>query len=112
MPDTPTLAQRDLTDTGLITERAKPSPKTKKPRLYKVIIFNDDYTPVDFVTALLINLFGLSLSRADQLTSHIHNFGTGVCGIFPKEIAETKVHITRQLARQHQHPLQCTLEGE
>jgi len=95
-------------DTGVITENAKP--KVAKPPLYKVLLLNDDYTPMEFVVYLLMQLFNMSQDKAEQVMLHIHTKGLGVCGIFPREIAETKVRQTLELARKNQHPLQCTME--
>lgn len=95
---------------GVITERAKP--KLKKPPLYKVLLLNDDYTPMEFVVHLLMQFFHMSQSEAEQIMIHIHTRGLGVCGVFPREIAETKVRMTLELAKQNRHPLQCTMERE
>lgn len=94
--------------TGVITENAKP--KVAKPPLYKVLLLNDDYTPMEFVVYLLMQLFNMSQDKAEQVMLHIHTRGLGVCGIFPREIAETKVRQTLELARKNRHPLQCTME--
>ena len=93
---------------GAIAERVRP--KLKKPPLYKVLMLNDDYTPMEFVVYLLMQLFHMSQDRAEQIMLHIHTRGLGVCGVFPREIAETKVRQTLELARKNQHPLQCTME--
>ena len=95
---------------GEITERAKP--KLKKPPLYKVLLLNDDYTPMEFVVHLLMRFFQMSQPQAEQIMIHIHTRGLGVCGVFPREIAETKVRLSMDFAQQNQHPLQCTLERE
>ena len=95
---------------GVLAERAKP--KLKKPPLYKVLLLNDDYTPMEFVVFLLMRFFNMSQSDAEQVTIHIHTKGFGVCGVFPREIAETKVRLTLDFAKQNQHPLQCTMEHE
>jgi ATP-dependent Clp protease adaptor protein ClpS len=84
--------------------------KTKKPSQYKVLMLNDDYTPMEFVVMVLKRFFGMDLEQATRVMLHVHQRGVGVCGIFPYEVAETKVNQVMDLARQNQHPLQCTLE--
>ena len=96
--------------TGVIAERVKP--KLKKPPLYKVLLLNDDYTPMEFVVLLLMRLFNMSQESAEQVMIHIHTRGLGVCGVFPREVAETKVRQIMELAHENQHPLQCTMEQE
>jgi ATP-dependent Clp protease adaptor protein ClpS len=92
---------------GIATKtRAKP----KKPSQYKVLMLNDDYTPMEFVVMVLKRFFGMDLEQATRVMLHVHQRGVGVCGIFPYEIAETKVNQVMDFARQNQHPLQCTLE--
>ena len=92
---------------GLATRtRAKP----KKPSLYKVLMLNDDYTPMEFVVLVLKRYFRMDLEQATRVMLHVHQRGVGVCGIFPLEVAETKVNQVMDFARQNQHPLQCTLE--
>ena len=94
-------------DTG-IAVRTKP--KTKKPAMYQVIMLNDDYTPMEFVILVLERFFSKSSEEATQIMMHVHQKGVGVCGVFTFEVAEMKVQQVMDLARQHQHPLQCTLE--
>ena len=84
--------------------------KPKKPSQFKVLMLNDDYTPMEFVVLVLKRFFGMDLEQATQVMLHVHQKGVGVCGIFPYEIAETKVNQVMDFARQNQHPLQCTLE--
>jgi ATP-dependent Clp protease adaptor protein ClpS len=92
---------------GIATKtRAKP----KKPSQYKVLMLNDDYTPMEFVVLVLKRFFAMDLEQATRVMLHVHQRGVGVCGIFPYEIAETKVNQVMDFARQNQHPLQCTLE--
>ncbi|MCT2397988.1 ATP-dependent Clp protease adapter ClpS [Novosphingobium mangrovi (ex Huang et al. 2023)] len=92
---------------GLATKtRAKP----KKPSQFKVLMLNDDYTPMEFVVMVLKRVFHMDLEQATRVMLHVHQKGVGVCGIFPYEIAETKVNQVMDFARQNQHPLQCTLE--
>ena len=95
------------TTTGTVT---KTRTKTKKPALYKVLMLNDDYTPMEFVVLVLRRFFQMDLEQATRVMLHVHQKGIGVCGIFPYEIAETKVNQVMDFARQNQHPLQCTLE--
>ena len=84
--------------------------KPKKPSQYKVLMLNDDYTPMEFVVMVLKRFFGMDLEAATRVMLHVHQKGVGVCGIFPYEVAETKVNQVMDFARQNQHPLQCTLE--
>jgi ATP-dependent Clp protease adaptor protein ClpS len=84
--------------------------KPKKPNQFKVLMLNDDYTPMEFVVMCLKRFFSMDLEQATRVMLHVHQKGVGVCGIFPYEIAETKVNQVMDFARQNQHPLQCTLE--
>jgi ATP-dependent Clp protease adaptor protein ClpS len=84
--------------------------KAKKPSLYKVLMLNDDYTPMEFVVLVLQQFFRMSIEDATRVMLHVHQKGVGVCGIFSYEVAESKVSQVIDFARQHQHPLQCTLE--
>lgn len=84
--------------------------KPKKPSQYKVLMLNDDYTPMEFVVMVLKQFFGMDLEQATRVMLHVHQRGVGVCGVFTYEVAETKVHQVMDFARQNQHPLQCTLE--
>lgn len=84
--------------------------KAKKPSLYKVLMLNDDYTPMEFVVLVLQSFFRMSLEDATRVMLHVHQKGVGVCGIFSYEVAESKVSQVIDFARQNQHPLQCTLE--
>jgi ATP-dependent Clp protease adaptor protein ClpS len=93
---------------GLALQKAKP--KLKRPPLYKVILLNDDFTPMDFVVQVLMQFFDMSEEKATQVMLHVHTRGVGVCGVFSKDIAETKVKQVNGYARQHQHPLLCTME--
>jgi len=86
--------------------RAKP----KKPSQFKVLMLNDDYTPMEFVVIVLKRFFHMDMEQATRVMLHVHQRGVGICGIFPYEIAETKVNQVMDFARQNQHPLQCTLE--
>jgi ATP-dependent Clp protease adaptor protein ClpS len=84
--------------------------KSKKPSQYKVLMLNDDYTPMEFVVLVLKRFFSMDLEQATRVMLHVHQRGVGVCGIFTYEVAETKVNQVMDFARQNQHPLQCTLE--
>ena len=84
--------------------------KPKKPSMFKVLMLNDDYTPMEFVVMCLKRFFAMDLEQATRVMLHVHQKGVGVCGVFPYEIAETKVNQVMDFARQNQHPLQCTLE--
>ncbi len=84
--------------------------KSKKPSQYKVLMLNDDYTPMEFVVMVLKRFFSMDLEQATRVMLHVHQKGVGVCGIFTYEVAETKVNQVMDFARQNQHPLQCTLE--
>ena len=92
---------------GVATKtRAKP----KKPSQYKVLLLNDDYTPMEFVVIVLKRFFRMDMDEATRVMLHVHQRGVGVCGIFPYEVAETKVNQVMDFAKANQHPLQCTLE--
>lgn len=84
--------------------------KSKKPSLFKVLMLNDDYTPMEFVVLVLKRFFHMDLEQATRVMLHVHQKGVGVCGVFSYEVAETKVNQVMDFARQNQHPLQCTLE--
>jgi ATP-dependent Clp protease adaptor protein ClpS len=86
--------------------------RTKKPSMYKVLMLNDDYTPMEFVVDVLQHIFQKNREEATQIMLHVHQKGVGVCGVYTYEIAETKVTQTVDYARKNQHPLQCTLEKE
>ncbi|HET9148013.1 MAG TPA: ATP-dependent Clp protease adapter ClpS [Acetobacteraceae bacterium] len=95
--------------TGIAT---KTRVRTRKPALYKVLMLNDDYTPMEFVVHVLERFFQKSREEATRIMLHVHKRGVGVCGVFTYEVAETKVTQVMDLARQNQHPLQCTIEKE
>lgn len=97
-------------DAGIVLIVETTKPKLKKPPLYKVLLHNDDYTPMEFVVQLLMKFFNLSQPRAEQITLHIHTRGTSVCGVYPREIAETKVRLVTDYAIENQHPLQCSMD--
>ena len=92
---------------GLLT---KPKTKPKKPSMYKVLLLNDDYTPMEFVVHVLERIFRKTQEEATQIMLHVHHKGVGICGVYTFEVAETKVVQVIDYARKHQHPLQCTLE--
>ena len=93
---------------GLAVQEAKP--KLKPPPLYKVVLINDDYTPMEFVVEVLETFFVMSREQATQVMLHVHTRGKGVCGVYTREIAETKVAQVNEFSQRHQHPLLCTLE--
>ena len=102
-------SHRDNGQTGVIT---KTKPKTRKPSLYKVLLLNDDYTPMEFVVHVLERFFNKGRDEATRIMLHVHQKGVGVCGVYTFEVAETKVTQVMDFARKHQHPLQCTMEKE
>jgi ATP-dependent Clp protease adaptor protein ClpS len=85
-------------------------PKVKRPPLYRVVLINDDFTPMEFVVDILESVFGMERTRATQVMLEVHMKGKGVCGVYNFEIAETKVAQVMGIAKQHQHPLLCTME--
>jgi ATP-dependent Clp protease adaptor protein ClpS len=95
--------------TGVVT---RTKPKTKKPSMYKVLLLNDDYTPMEFVVLVLERFFHKNREEATQIMLHVHRRGIGVCGVYTYDVAETKVVQVIDFARKHQHPLQCTMEKE
>ena len=100
-------------DTGDDLERGvatKTRPKTKKPSMYRVIMMNDDYTPMEFVVSVLMSIFNKTQEEASQIMLNVHQSGIGVCGVYTFEVAETKVAQVMDAAKRNQHPLQCTLE--
>ena len=99
----------DDNDTSVIVETR---PKTKRPPLYKVLLLNDDYTPMEFVVHVLERFFGMTHAEAFEIMLTVHKKGVAVVGVFSHEIAETKVGQVMGFARRHQHPLQCTMELE
>ena len=93
---------------GLAVEVARP--EVAKPPLYQVVILNDDFTPMDFVVVVLETFFTMDRERATQVMLHVHTRGKGVCGVYTREVAETKVTQVNEFSRTHQHPLLCTME--
>jgi len=100
---------RGRTEIGVVT---KTKPKTQKPPMYKVLLLNDDYTPMEFVVHVLERFFNKPREEATQIMLHVHQKGVGICGVFTYEVAETKVTQVVDFARQNQHPLQCTMERD
>jgi ATP-dependent Clp protease adaptor protein ClpS len=96
-------------DTGLLL---KPRPKTKKPSMYKVLLLNDDFTPMEFVVHILESIFNKNRQESTDIMLHVHRRGVGICGIFTYEVAETKVQQVMDFARANEQPLQCTMEKE
>jgi ATP-dependent Clp protease adaptor protein ClpS len=94
-------------NTGVVV---KARPKTRKPAMYKVLMLNDDYTPMHFVVQVLQLFFSKGPDEATRIMLHVHNHGVGECGVFTYEVAETKVTLVMDFARKHQHPLQCVME--
>jgi len=112
-------ARIDMSDNGKRGEEGpgtgvivKAKPKTKKPAMYKVLMLNDDYTPMEFVVHILERFFSKNRQEATRIMLHVHRRGVGICGVYTYEVAETKVTQVMDFARQHQHPLQCTLEKD
>lgn len=90
----------------------KTKPKTKRPSMYRVLMLNDDYTPMEFVVHVLERFFGKTREQANEIMLSVHQTGVGVCGLYTYEVAEMKVTRVMDLARQNQHPLQCTIEKD
>ena len=109
MSNNPQKNKNNGADTGVVT-RVKPT--TKKPSMYKVLLLNDDYTPMDFVVYVLVRFFNKQSEEATQIMLHVHQRGVGICGVYSYEVAETKVTQVMDFARQNEHPLQCTLEKD
>ena len=97
------------TDVGVLTRTRT---ATKKPSMYRVLLLNDDFTPMDFVVHVLERFFSKNRQEATEIMLHVHRRGVGVCGIYTYEVAETKVNLVMDYARKNEHPLQCTLEKE
>jgi len=95
-------------EAGTLLEPAKA--RTRPPPLYKVLLLNDDYTPMEFVVTVLQRFFGMDRERATQIMLKVHTEGMGICGVYPKDIAGSKVEQVTRFARDNQHPLQCTME--
>ena len=100
------MATRKQSDSVLEVERSK----TKPPPLFKVMLLNDDFTPMDFVIVVLQKFFSMSREQATRIMLKVHREGVGVCGVFPRDVAATKVELVTGYAREHQHPLACVME--
>lgn len=98
----------DHNDGQLAVEQARP--QLKRPPMYKVILVNDDYTPMEFVVEVLETFFDMGREKATQIMLHVHTRGKGVCGVYTRDIAETKVVLVNDFSRGHQHPLLCAME--
>lgn len=109
MTDFTMMSDNDDTDVGLAT---KPKTKTEKPKMYKVLLLNDDFTPMEFVVHVLERYFGIGSEQAYGLMMQVHQKGMAIVGVFSHDVAETKVMQVMELAKKHQHPLQCTMEKE
>ncbi|MEL6724569.1 MAG: ATP-dependent Clp protease adapter ClpS [Pseudomonadota bacterium] len=99
-------------DDGGLGIATKTRVRTKKPSMYRVLILNDDYTPMEFVVLILERFFSKSREQATRIMLHVHQKGVGVCGVYTYEVAETKVAQVMDMARRNEHPLQCTMEKE
>ena len=97
-------------NTGLVVEKTKP--QIKRPSMYKVILINDDYTPMEFVVHVLEYFFGMDRQSATRIMLAVHTTGKGLCGIFTRDVAETKVAQVNDYSRQHEHPLLCSMEAD
>ncbi len=95
-------------ESGLTVQEARP--KLRRPPLFKVMLLNDDYTPMEFVVQVLETFFAMTREKATQVMLHVHTRGVGVCGVYTRDIAETKVIQVSDFSRSHQHPLMCTME--
>ena len=95
-------------DDGLALQEAKP--KLKRPPQFKVMLLNDDYTPMEFVVHILEDFFSMDREKATHVMLHVHTKGMGICGVFTRDVAETKVELVNTYSRENQHPLQCVME--
>jgi ATP-dependent Clp protease adaptor protein ClpS len=107
MPDFHPFFHNDLDDDLAVLPA---QPKLKKPSLYRVILLNDDFTPMDFVIEILISFFGMSEEQATAIMLQVHTRGVGICGTYSKDVAETKVYIVNSYALENDHPLKCAME--
>jgi ATP-dependent Clp protease adaptor protein ClpS len=107
MSQEPPRPRDDDPDNGVVT---KVRPKVKRPNLYRVLLLNDDYTPMEFVVHVLERFFNKNRDEATRIMLHVHHHGVGECGVFTYEVAETKVTQVMDFARRNQHPLQCVME--
>ncbi|MCG6861116.1 MAG: ATP-dependent Clp protease adapter ClpS [Chromatiaceae bacterium] len=95
-------------ESGLSVQESKP--QLKRPPMYKVLLLNDDFTPMEFVVVVLETFFRMDREKATQIMLHVHTRGVGICGVYTRDIAETKVSQVNEYSRSHQHPLMCTME--
>ena len=109
-PDVKMAAGKDADGGNGVGVATRTRTRTKKPSPYKVLMLNDDYTPMEFVVLCLQRFFRMGIEDATRVMLHVHQRGVGVCGVFSYEVAESKVSQVTDFARQNQHPLQCTLE--
>jgi ATP-dependent Clp protease adaptor protein ClpS len=108
-PPTPVVPRRDAGEGAVVAERKKA--RVKPPSLYQVVLLNDDYTPMEFVVMVLQHYFQRDLETATHIMLKIHHEGRGVCGVYPKDVAATKVELVLAAARRDGHPLQCIMEA-
>jgi ATP-dependent Clp protease adaptor protein ClpS len=104
------MGQKRVPDSNQTTLLEKQDQKVEPPSMYQVVLLNDDYTPMEFVVQVLQQFFGKGREQATQIMLKVHREGKGVCGVFPRDIAATKVDQVTEFSRQHQHPLQCVME--
>lgn len=95
---------------GLVVKESKP--ELKQPSMYKVVLHNDDYTPMEFVVEVLERFFSMNREKATQIMLHVHTRGKGICGVFSRDIAETKVMLVNEYSHRHEHPLLCAMEAD
>ncbi len=95
-------------ESGLAVQESRP--KLRRPPLFKVLLLNDDYTPMEFVVDVLETFFAMNREKATQIMLHVHTRGVGVCGVYTRDVAETRVAQVNDYSRSHQHPLMCTME--
>jgi len=110
MSDTPEPIDND--DLSLVVAEPETSRRVKRPPLYRVLLLNDDYTTMEFVVLVLRSIFHHSEEKSAQIMLHVHQKGSGICGVYTREIAESKVEQVILLAQENQHPLQCTMEPD
>lgn len=107
-PVPPLKPGKDEGEGAVVVERQ--TQKTEPPRLYQVLLLNDDFTPMEFVVLILQKFFSKGHEQATQIMLNVHQQGRGVCGVYPRDVASTKIDQVSRFARQHQHPLQCIME--
>lgn len=104
------MSHFDESNDNLVLDPVKQ--KAKPPKRYKVVLLNDDFTPMDFVVEVLMRFFAMDEQKAMQVMLAVHQQGKGICGVYSREVAETKAHYVNQFSRQNQHPLMCQIEAE